>query len=260
MRHFSKISDFSRRLTALLCAVVLLASPMATPQLMAVTQTRAHKKSGGTTTGKNSQKSAAKTTSRGKSASAPAKQSAKGGNTSSASKSGGKARKGGTPKASKASKAELQRREEDARKEVKRTQEELRQTEASIKRGLSELSRLESGIAASRKETEALGLEVRKLNGRISGLQSNIATHSSELEQLRAEYLKAVKKMRTTKKRNSTVAFLFGSKDLAQAERRMRYLKDFSEWKDARIHDIDAKVAVLKRRTMTCIVPNPIKM
>ena len=98
MRHFSKISDFSRRLTALLCAVVLLASPMATPQLMGVTQTRAHKKSGGTTTGKNSQKSAAKTTSRGKSAGAPAKQSAKGGNTSSASKSGGKARKGGTPK------------------------------------------------------------------------------------------------------------------------------------------------------------------
>ena len=53
--------------------------------------------------------------------------------------------------------------------------------------------------------------------------------------------------MRVTKKSNSTVAYLFGASNVAQAERRMRYLKEFSEWKDARTREIGEKVAVLKR-------------
>ncbi|MDE6811408.1 MAG: peptidoglycan DD-metalloendopeptidase family protein, partial [Muribaculaceae bacterium] len=61
------------------------------------------------------------------------------------------------------------------------------------------------------------------------------------------EYLKAVKKMRISRKRNSGMSYLFSAKDLAQAERRMRYLKEFSDWKDRQTKDIQAKVAELTK-------------
>lgn len=142
--------------------------------------------------------------------------------------------------------ADLKRRQADAQQEIKKTREELQRNEAEVKKGLSELSRLEGDIAVSRKETQTLGAEVRKLDATIGTLTSKIAENSAELERLRSEYLKAVKKMRTSRKSNSTLAYVFGAKNIAQAERRMRYLKQFSEWKDNRTKDINAKVALLK--------------
>lgn len=142
--------------------------------------------------------------------------------------------------------AELKRRQESLQQEVNRTREELRRNEASIKRGLSELSRLESDIEVSKKQTETLGKEVRKLEAGIKDLQNRIDKNKAELERLRVEYLKAVKKMRLSRKKNSTLAYLFGAKNLAQAERRMRYLKEFSSWKDKQTERISSIVADLR--------------
>lgn len=255
MRTSETINILLRKCVALLCALLLVGSPCVTIEAMAEPQTRPQNKtakkkgslgkSSGNSTGKKSGKGTGKSTGKstgkgtGKNAGKGSGKSSRGGKKQSAASQG----KSDRP----LSADELRRRQEDARREVTRTKEELRRTEAEIKQGLSELSRLETGIQASRKETEALGKEVKKLSGRIGSLRTNIATHSAELDKLRAEYLKAVKKMRVTRKNNSTVAYLFGAKDLAQAERRMRYLKEFSEWKDARTRDIDSKVAVLKK-------------
>ena len=148
----------------------------------------------------------------------------------------------------KESAADLKRRQENAQKEIKKTQEELRRNEAEVKKGLSELSRLEGDIQVSQKETSALSAEVKKLDGTITTLNGKIAANTAELDRMRSEYLKAVKKMRTSRKSNSTLAYVFGAKNLAQAERRMRYLKQFSEWKDTQTKEINAKVASLKRQ------------
>lgn len=145
------------------------------------------------------------------------------------------------------SKAELQKRQQSAQAEVRKTQEELKQNEAEVKKNLSELSLLEDGIANSKKETDALSSEVGKLSGKIATLEKSIASENKQLTHLRTEYLKAVKKMRVSRKRNSKMAYLFSAKDLAQAERRMRYLKEFSEWKDRKTGEINAKVAKLKK-------------
>lgn len=145
------------------------------------------------------------------------------------------------------SSAELKKQQQSAQAEVKKTQEELKKNEAEVKRNLSELTRLEDDIAASMKESATLTSEVKRLNGKISDLEGKIGKLTQELERLRGEYLKAVKKMRVSRKRNSGMMYLFSAKDIAQAERRMRYLKEFSEWKDRQTKDIESKVAELSK-------------
>lgn len=194
------------------------------------------KKSTGKSTGKSSGRSSKKS---GRKSS--------GGNKSSGAKKQSGSSKSKTVSNKPETSAELKKRQESVRDELKKTEEEIRRNDASIKKGLSELSRLEEGITASKKETAALSAEVRKLNSRIATLDKSIAENTRELARLRDEYLKAVKKMRVSKKRNSSMAYIFGAKDLAQAERRMRYLKEFSEWKDSRTKDIEGKVALLKK-------------
>lgn len=141
---------------------------------------------------------------------------------------------------------ELKKQQQSAQAEIIKTREEIRRNEQEVKQGLNELSRLEDDITVSKKESATLSGEVGKLSDRISRLETSISVHQQELDRLRAEYLKAVKKMRVSRKRNSGFAYIFSAGDIAQADRRMRYLKEFSEWKDRQTKDINSKVETLK--------------
>lgn len=167
-------------------------------------------------------------------ASAPAKKGAPKGKKRTQSQPGG-------PKA-----AELRKQQQSVQAEVTKTREAIRKNEQEVKQSLNELSRLEGDIATSKRESATLAGEVNKLSGKISTLQGSIDRHKKELERLREEYLKAVKKMRISKKRTSKLAYLFSASDLAQADRRMRYLKEFSEWKDRQTALINSRIEQLK--------------
>lgn len=143
--------------------------------------------------------------------------------------------------------ADLQRRQENAKQEIARTQEEIRQNDASIKKNLADLSKIEDDIKVTDKEVGALRNQVRALQKKIDALQAKIKEQNERLDRLRAEYLSAVKKNRGSRKRNSKLAFLFSSTNLSQAERRMRYLKEFSKWKDEQTAEIQKTVESLKK-------------
>ena len=207
-------------------------------------------KSSSKSTGNSANKSAAKSSS-AKAGKQPAKQSVKPAadkSTKAGSKPAAKAtgkKKDAKSVAPSRSAADLKRQQQSAQAEIQKTREEIRKNEQQVKQGLNELSRLEDDIAVSKKETATLSSEVGKLNGKITTLETNIAKHQDELDRLRAEYLKAVKKMRISRKRNSEFAYIFSAKDIAQADRRMRYLKEFSEWKTRQTKQINEKVATL---------------
>lgn len=144
--------------------------------------------------------------------------------------------------------AEAKKRQEAAQKEIKQTEEQIRANEAEVKKNLSELGKLDQSIEATNKKIKDLNIKISNLNTEISSLESGISKNEQELERLRAEYLKAVKKMRVTKKNKSTLAFIFSSKNVNQAMRRMRYLREFSSWRNRQTDEINAKTADLKKQ------------
>lgn len=143
------------------------------------------------------------------------------------------------------SSAEAKRLQEATQREIQQTKEKLRLNEQEIKTGLSDLNRLSSEISTGRTKVEGLQKKVTSLNQEIIHLGDEISKNEDELKLMREEYLKAIKKMRLTKKNQSTLAFIFASENFNQAMRRIRYMRQFSEWKARKSADIDNKIEQL---------------
>lgn len=141
--------------------------------------------------------------------------------------------------------AEARKLQDAAQKEIQATKERIRLNEKEIKSGLSDLNRLSADIKAGRAKVEGLQGKVADLGNEITTLGNEIARNEAELSLMREEYLKAVRKMRLTKKNRSTLAFIFSSDNFNQAMRRMRYMRQFSAWKEKKSADIDAKILSL---------------
>ena len=143
------------------------------------------------------------------------------------------------------SSTEAKRLQEAAQRDIQQTKEKLRLNEQEVKTGLADLSRLSGEIATGRKQVDGLQKKVATLSGEITHLGKEITKNEAELKKMREEYLKAVKKMRLTKKNQSTLAFIFASENFNQAMRRIRYMRQFSAWKDRKSAAIDGKIKQL---------------
>ena len=195
------------------------------------------------TTGKSSSKKSSGKKSSSKKSSSKKSSSKK----SSSKKSSSKSKRGGNSKPETS--AEMKQREESTRREIAQTKEEIRKNDAEVKKNLSELGRLEGDIAQGKKKVEESGRRVSVLQSRIDQLSANIANEEEQLSRLRAEYLKTVKKMRTKRKSMSTLAFIFSAKSFNEGLRRMRYLKEFGDWRDRCSADINKRVAKLRKES-----------
>ena len=181
-----------------------------------------------------------------KSASATKKSTTVAKKSASAPKKGGSnQKKTANPNSSPKSSAEAKRLQEAAQRDIQQTKEQLRLNEEQVKTGLSDLNRLSSDISTGRAQVQGLQKKVASLNSEITHLGEEITKNESELKLMREEYLKAVKKMRLTKRNQSTLAFIFASENFNQAMRRIRYMRQFSEWKARKSADIDKKIELL---------------
>lgn len=160
-------------------------------------------------------------------------------------KKGSQNQKMSSPSGSPKSSEEAKRLQEATQKDIQQTKEQLRMNEQQIKTGLYDLNRLSSEIATGRSQVAGLEKKVAGLNSEITNLGKEITKNEAELKLMREEYLKAVKKMRLTKKNQSTLAFIFASENFNQAMRRIRYMRQFAAWKERKSADIDNKITQL---------------
>lgn len=158
-------------------------------------------------------------------------------------------RKSGTQSGKKApeSKAELQRRQQAAQAEIAETRRKIQENERQVSRNLAELGKLHGDIETAKKQVAATRNQVTTLQNRIGTLEGKIAQGDKEVARMRGEYLKAVKAVRKRKGSNSTLAYIFSSKSFGEARRRMRYLREFSEWRKKQTDEIQNELNVLNR-------------
>ncbi len=259
MERFSFGRYCRRLLSALMVTVLIAGIPISdgTGTVSAQTRTSSAKKKKGNSTGAQKKSSSNKKNASGgssgtqsrKKSSAVKKQTSQGksGSTQNrrrAAKSTGKKSTSGQTAAPKSSE-EARRMQEAAQRDIQQTKEKLRLNDQEIKTGLSDLNRLSSEITAGKAQVLGLQKKVTALNNDISRLGDEISKNEKELKLMRAEYLKAVKKMRLTKRNQSTLAFIFASENFNQAMRRIRYMRQFSAWKERKSSDIGNKITQL---------------
>ena len=130
--------------------------------------------------------------------------------------------------------------------EIASTRAKIKENEQAVKKGLADLNVLQGEIAEGKKKLDDASRQVNELTQKISTVEQDISKEEGELRRLREEYLKAVKKMRVKRKSASTLSFIFSSKSFSEAMRRMRYLREFSAWRDRQSDIIGDKVVKLK--------------
>lgn len=145
-------------------------------------------------------------------------------------------------------KAELQRQQRATQQEIAETKRKLQENERQVSRYLAELSKLEGDIEVSKGKVSESSRRVSLLQGEINTLQGQISSEQKEIERLRAEYLKSVKAVRKRKNGNSDLAYIFSSRSFTDAARRMRYLREFSEWRDRQTSDIQSRIQDMNRK------------
>ncbi len=243
IRHIIKKVDLKRLIPIALGLSMIMFFPM-----QADGQNSTKKRSAGKV---ENSKTTRQTASSGNTGKSGTKVSGKGKTTSSkrkgsGNKSGsGKSKKSGTTQ-SKVTSADVKRQQEATQKEIQQTKKKIAENDRFIAKGIAELQKLEGDIDESRKEVGQITKRVNMLSSNIDTLEKRIGKEEARLKRMREDYKKAVKKMRLSGRRNSTLSFLFSSRSFAEAMRRMRYLKDFSIWKEEQSAEIQKTVKELK--------------
>jgi septal ring factor EnvC (AmiA/AmiB activator) len=225
----------TRIILTILTAILLQGGPVAY-----ATSTKSSKqKSTVTTTEKKSSK---------KSSSKTKKDSDKKGKSTSAKKQSSKKsnNKKGTQK--KETSADVTRQKNEAQKEIRVSTQQLAANEASLRTNLGDLQRLGADIATSENQVRELSTKISGLSEQIKELESSISAGKEQLQQMRTKYLAAVKQMRLKRGDTSVLAFIFSADNFNQALRRMRYLGEFSRWRDRQTKAITAKVKELEEK------------
>lgn len=148
----------------------------------------------------------------------------------------------------KESVSDVKRQQGNVQKEIANTRAQIKENEKAVKKGLADLSALQGEISQGQKKLDDVSSQVKELTEKISFVEKDITKEEGELKKLRDEYLKAVKKMRIKRKSASKLSFIFSSKSFSEAMRRMRYLREFSAWREGQNKKISTKVSKLKEQ------------
>lgn len=133
-------------------------------------------------------------------------------------------------------------------KQIDETSGRLEANKQATAKSLRELNAITVEITEQEEEISRLERQVRLYDRRIKLMNDSIAQSQERLARLRQNYGMAVRKMRTHSSALDRLVFIFSSKSVGEAYRRVRRLRQFAKWRDKQSADIRAEVARIEER------------
>lgn len=122
--------------------------------------------------------------------------------------------------------------------EIKKTAKEIEENERQTRNQLNQLNMLQAEVQEKNATISEMRTQVDSINRGIGRLNDSIAGLERHLQRLRDDYASAVRAMQSHRGSMNKLAFIFSSESFTQAYRRMRYLRQFSQWRDRRSEEI----------------------
>lgn len=132
----------------------------------------------------------------------------------------------------------IKRERQDASRQIKETTIRLNENEQRLQRELNSLNLVEAEIGELNKAINRHQSAVDSIDLKMQQLNDSIDTINLRLSQMREKYATAVRKMQSNQGDMSTLSFIFSSETFTQAFRRMRYLRQFSQWRQKKSQEI----------------------
>ena len=143
---------------------------------------------------------------------------------------------------------DINRKKRDTQKDINETTSKINENKRNTNRSLNDLNRTIAEIAEKEQNINILLLQIADINVKIDNLNAKIAVQDSSLNRLRSNYLQAIRSIRSHKVSGNKMMFLLSSASFHQAYRRVRYLKEFSRWREAQTRQIKVAIEELNRQ------------
>jgi murein hydrolase activator len=133
------------------------------------------------------------------------------------------------------SSAELKRRKEALSREIEMIRKSLTKTSSSKRLSLKQINALNAQIRLREEKIRTINSEVRLLDNQISENTSTVRSLQSQLNKLKKEYAGMVLFAFRNQSSYSKMMFVFASDNFNQAYKRLKYLQQFSVYRQKQV-------------------------
>ena len=142
----------------------------------------------------------------------------------------------------------VKREQSDVRRKVKETSGQLDENRRRAAQSLRELNAIDADIDRKSLEISRIEGNVAACDAKITLITDSMKASEARLATLRSNYAAAVRKMQRKLSSADRLSFILSSSSLHEAWRRMRYLKQFSKWRDRQAEQIHEEIIAMDRR------------
>jgi len=148
------------------------------------------------------------------------------------------------------SKDDLQSKKRQLIKEIEQTNRILRETQKNKKATLTQLNALVKQIQVRERLINTISSEIRMLEGQIGKTNSEIDQLKDELAQLKLEYAAMIKFAYRNQSSYNKLMFVFAATNFNQAYKRLKYLQQFSEYRQKQARYIEQAQSKLEDKML----------
>lgn len=132
----------------------------------------------------------------------------------------------------------IKHRQETTQKEINETNKKIKSNTAQTKRSLNQLNLIEAEISSHEKNINKLTNELASINKQLQVLNDSIKASEKEIARLKDNYSRAIRNIHARSTSFDRMLFIFSASSFKQAYRRMRYLRQFSNWRVKQTEEI----------------------
>lgn len=154
---------------------------------------------------------------------------------------------------------ELEARRLELSREIKQINALLSSNKSKKKSEISQIENLNYKVSVRENLIKVTNQQANLLTREINSNQKQITTNRDELELLKENYAKMLKKAYKNKNKQSRVMFLLSSSNFKQAYKRAQYLNQYADYQKEQADKIKIKTKALQEANISLLVQKEVK-
>ena len=145
----------------------------------------------------------------------------------------------------------LEQQRKQLQQEIENTNRQLSNTQRNTTTLLGRIQLIVTQIENRQQVVKLLEQEVASIATEEKEIEKEVLALEKDLESKRKSYAKAVDGLMRKRQNDNNLLFVLSGKSLTESYRRLRYLKDYSEWRSKQADEIKEKNDSLAEKRMT---------
>lgn len=124
----------------------------------------------------------------------------------------------------------LQNQKKEIQQSLNRSRKELKSTEKTVSTKLRDIDMLANQLENRQRYIDTMEVQIEKVSRRVAALEKSVSQAERELEDKKADYVRALRYARACRSVNSPLLFILSSRSVTQIYRRSRYAKEYADY------------------------------